>query len=241
MLRQELEISRKEKDMAEGQESKLMEELGKLRQAMTSEEEKDRKFALDLLADKKRLLQETEELRLQLSARSASQRELQQRCEQMKEQRRALEEQIAQIKMDLASLGKVNREAMQKQRDGFEQRIREMEEEVTKVSLQRYKNELDSKQRYLKTAQKYEEQIRDLRASMAIVVHLLELDAGDVPEFLKSSSTTTPRQLRSILEDNQDLHNLITIIEKKIAAMSKRGQRGTSQGSANQDDHHYHS
>ena len=126
MLRQELEISRKEKDMAEGQESKLMEELGKLRQAMTSEEEKDRKFALDLLADKKRLLQETEELRLQLSARSASQRELQQRCEQMKEQRRALEEQIAQIKMDLASLGKVNREAMQKQRDGFEQRIREM-------------------------------------------------------------------------------------------------------------------
>jgi hypothetical protein len=76
---------------------------------------------------------------------------------------------------------------------------------------------------------------------MALVVHLLELDAGDVPEFLKSSSTTTPRQLRSILEDNQDLHNLITIIEKKIAAMSKRGQRATSQGSANQDDHHYHS
>ena len=31
MLRQELEISRREKEMAEGQESKLMEELGKIR------------------------------------------------------------------------------------------------------------------------------------------------------------------------------------------------------------------
>ena len=41
---------------------------------------------------------------------------------------------------------------MEQQRTSFEERIREMEDEITKVSLNRYKNELDSKQRYLKTS-----------------------------------------------------------------------------------------
>jgi uncharacterized protein involved in exopolysaccharide biosynthesis len=70
----------------------------------------------------------------------------------MKEQRKALEDQISQIKKDLANLTKINKEALEQQRTSFEERIREMEDEITKVSLNRYKNELDSKQRYLKTS-----------------------------------------------------------------------------------------
>jgi hypothetical protein len=34
---------------------------------------------------------------------------------------------------------------MEQQRASFEERIREMEDEITKVSLNRYKNELESK------------------------------------------------------------------------------------------------
>ena len=134
----------------------------------------------------------------------------------MKEQRKALEEQISQIKKDLANLTKINKEALEQQRTSFEERIREMEDEITKVSLNRYKNELDSKQRYLKTSQKYEVQIRDLRASLALVLHFLEIDSLDIPEFLKSSSSITPRDLRNILQDNHELHELIAITEKKI-------------------------
>jgi septal ring factor EnvC (AmiA/AmiB activator) len=134
----------------------------------------------------------------------------------MKEQRKALEDQISQIKKDLANLTKINKEALEQQRTSFEERIREMEDEITKVSLNRYKNELDSKQRYLKTSQKYEVQIRDLRASLALVLHFLEIDSLDIPEFLKSSSSITPRDLRNILQDNHELHELIAITEKKI-------------------------
>lgn len=81
--------------MAEGQESKLMDELGKIRKAMTAEEDKDRRFALDLIEEKKGLIRETEELRIQLTSKKSSYKELQSRCELMKVQRRALEEQIA--------------------------------------------------------------------------------------------------------------------------------------------------
>jgi hypothetical protein len=35
------------------------------------------------------------------------------------------------------------------QRDSFERRIKEMEEEITKVSIGRYKEELDQKKRFL--------------------------------------------------------------------------------------------
>lgn len=91
-----------------------------------------------------------------------------------------------------------------------------MEDEITKVSLNRYKNELDSKQRYLKTSQKYEGQIRDLRAFLALVLHFMELDSVEIPDFLKSTTNITPRDLRNILQDNQELRDLITILEKKI-------------------------
>jgi hypothetical protein len=40
VLRQELECAKQEKALAEGQESRLMEELGKMRHAMSAEEDK---------------------------------------------------------------------------------------------------------------------------------------------------------------------------------------------------------
>jgi len=90
-----------------------MEELGKIRQAMTAEEDKDRRFALDLIEEKKSLIRELEELRIQLSSKTSSYKELQSRCELMKEQRKTLEEQIAQIKRDLSNLTKINKEALE--------------------------------------------------------------------------------------------------------------------------------
>ena len=53
-----------------------MEELGKIRQAMTAEEDKDRRFALDLIEEKKMLIRETEELRIQLTSKTSSYKEL---------------------------------------------------------------------------------------------------------------------------------------------------------------------
>jgi hypothetical protein len=63
VLRQELECAKSEKEIAEGQESRLMEELSKIRQAMTAEEDKDRRYVLELLEEKKGLVRETEDLR----------------------------------------------------------------------------------------------------------------------------------------------------------------------------------
>jgi hypothetical protein len=60
-----------------------------------------------------------------------------------------------------------------------------MEEEVTKVSLTRYKVELDQKQRYLKTSQRYEENLRDLRACLAIVLDALGIKEQEIPEMLR--------------------------------------------------------
>ncbi len=71
--------------MAEGQESKLMDELGKIRHAMTAEEDKDRRFALDFIEEKKGLIRETEELRIKLTSKTSSYKELQSRCELMKD------------------------------------------------------------------------------------------------------------------------------------------------------------
>ena len=80
---------------------------------MTAEEDKDRRFAVDLIEEKKALIRETEELRIQLTSKTSSYKELQSRCELMKEQRKALEEQIAQIKKDLSNLTKINQEALE--------------------------------------------------------------------------------------------------------------------------------
>jgi hypothetical protein len=72
-----------------------------------------------------------------------------------------------------------------------------------------------------------------LRASLALVLHFLEIDSVDIPDFLKSSSNITPRDLRNILQDNHEMHDLITILEKKIVQMMKKHQRAGSQSSFN--------
>ena len=56
---------------------------------------------------------------------------------------------------------------------------------MTKVSVSRYKVELDQKQRYLKTSQKYEEAIRDLRACLAVVLEAIGINEKEVPEMLR--------------------------------------------------------
>ena len=91
------------------------------------------------------LLRECEELRCQLGAKTVQYKDLERRCKDGKEQRRLLEDQISQIKQDLNSLTRLNREALEQQRTSFESRLKEMEDEVTKVSLSRYKVELDQK------------------------------------------------------------------------------------------------
>lgn len=63
VLRQELECAKQEKELAEGQEARLMEELKKMRQVLNQEEDKQNRYILELLEDKKVLLRECEELR----------------------------------------------------------------------------------------------------------------------------------------------------------------------------------
>jgi hypothetical protein len=99
--------------MAEGQESRLMEELGKIRHSMTQEEDKDRRYVFDMLEEKKTLIRDLEELRSQLISKTVSYKELQSRFELMKDQRKTLEEQITQIKRDLSNLTKLNKEALE--------------------------------------------------------------------------------------------------------------------------------
>ena len=59
---------------------------------MSAEEDKQNKYVLDLLEDKKVLLRECEELRCQLGAKTVQYKDLERRCKDGKEQRRILEE-----------------------------------------------------------------------------------------------------------------------------------------------------
>lgn len=195
VLRQELEVAKQEKEIAEGQESRLMQELGKIRTVMTAEDDKERRYVLDLLEDKKSLLRETEELRCQLTSKTATLEELERRYDHGREQRRSLEDQISQAKKDLSNLTKLNKEALAQQRESFEARLKSMEEEVTNVSLCRYKVELEQKQRYLKASQKYESQIRDYRACLAQVLKLLDIKENDLPEGLRNSFSSDLMQI----------------------------------------------
>lgn len=100
-----------------------------------------------------------------------------------------------------------------------------MEEEITKVSLSRYKVELDQKQRYLKTSQKYEEQLRDLRACLSLIVHTLDIKHSDIPDFLKNPQfqEDTIEGLRNLIhEGNRELSRLVTAIDRKILQLHKK-------------------
>lgn len=94
-----------------------------------------------------------------------------------------MEDQLSIVKKDLVNLTRLNKEAITQQRESFEQRLKEMEEEVTKVSIGRYKIELEQKQKYLKTTQRYEEQLRDIRGFSSCVLRELGLSLSEVPEM----------------------------------------------------------
>ena len=68
---------------------------------------------LDLLEDKKVLLRECEELRCQVGLKTTQYRDLERRCREGADQRTVLEEQIGQIKKDLSSLTRLNRDALE--------------------------------------------------------------------------------------------------------------------------------
>jgi hypothetical protein len=126
----------------------------------------------------------------------------------------------------------LNREALESQRTSFEERLKEMEEEVTKVSLSRYKVELDQKQRYLRVSQKYEETIRDLRVCLAIILEAVGVKQSEIPDILRkpqAGTDDTIEGLRALLTENKDLIKVVNAVDRR---MLKVLNHSTS------DDHH---
>lgn len=100
----------------------------------------------------------------------------------------------------------MNNEALLQQRESFEQRLKDMEEEVTKVSLNRYKSEQDSKQKYLRSSQKFEEQLRDFRVCLALILNMLRISDEDIPQALKEPKlilTEDSSQIKLDTEGNE--------------------------------------
>ena len=58
------------------------------------------------------------------------------------------------VKNEVGKINEINKDALTKQRESYEQRMKEMEDEVTNASLTRYKQELDQKQKLLKMTKK---------------------------------------------------------------------------------------
>lgn len=58
-------------------------------------------------------MREADELRAQLSLKHSQYGELQGKCEEMREQRRELEEQIRGVKREIAAISQMNKETMQ--------------------------------------------------------------------------------------------------------------------------------
>ena len=111
------------------------------------------------------------------------------------------------------------------QRESFEAQIMGMEEEVTQVSLGRYKTELDSKQKFLKTSQQYEEQLRDMRLCLAIVFKELEIGKEEIPLSFKDSNSNTPfinsknDRIDYLISNNKDLSKLCSALNKRITEL----------------------
>lgn len=85
VLKQELECAKQEKEMAEGQESKLLTELGRLRQNISQEEDRDRLYILELLEEKKGLLRQVDELHVQLGHKDALVKEMETKYDQQRD------------------------------------------------------------------------------------------------------------------------------------------------------------
>ena len=107
-----------------------------------------------------------------------------------------------------------------------------MEEEVTKVSLNRYKSELDQKQKFLKTSQKYEEQLRDFRVCLALILKLLDISQDEIPTSLKDPKllitedtgqfrldTQTNEEFLKAIASNKDLLKVVKTVESRLAEM----------------------
>ncbi len=67
--------------------------------------------------------------------------------------------------------------------------MKELEEEVTQLSLNRYKEELEQKQKHLKQTKKYDEQIREFRAALGYVFSITGVE--NVPEYLSKDLTVS--------------------------------------------------
>lgn len=69
-----------------------------------------------------------------------------------------------------------------------------MEDEVTKVSLNRYKIELESKQKLLKVTKKYDDQLREMRHCLGYV--LGRVGVTSLPDFLKEDLACSISEVR---------------------------------------------
>ncbi len=69
-----------------------------------------------------------------------------------------------------------------------------MEDEVTKVSLNRYKNELEQKQKFLRLTKRYDEQLRDMRNCLGYV--LAKVGINDFPEYLQEDLAQSISEVR---------------------------------------------
>ena len=112
---------------------------------------------IDLLDYKKGKEVEIEELKGMINKKNARLVEAQRRVEGAQQEKEFIEEQFQLVKKDFSKLNEANKESLGKQRESFEVRIKEMEEEITKLSIGRYKVELEQKQKFLKVSKKYDE------------------------------------------------------------------------------------
>ena len=112
---------------------------------------------IDLLDYKKGKEVEIEELKGMINKKNARLVEAQRRVEGAQQEKEFIEEQFQLVKKDFSKLNEANKEALGKQRESFEVRIKEMEEEITKLSIGRYKVELEQKQKFLKVSKKYDD------------------------------------------------------------------------------------
>ena len=97
---------------------------------------------------------------------------------------------------------------------------------MTKVSLTRYKVELDQKQRYLKTTQRYEGEVRDLRACLAVIVDAIGVKEAEIPEIVRRPNQTggqedTIEGIRGLIADNKDLMKVVNAVDRRMLKLIK--------------------
>ena len=117
LLQKDLECTREEKRIALEQESKLMTEVQRVKNAVKEDIEK--KY-FELLEYKKRKEVETAEMKAIISKKNMKVLECTSKCETLVQEKQHLEAQMQQMKKDFGRFNEANREALAKQREGFE-------------------------------------------------------------------------------------------------------------------------